>query len=137
MPVEVYESALEQAKNDLTETTREFESVRIRKELMEKLFDALTQLTLHLNPVVETSAAPEASAQETPVIEAPKGAEEVAAHEVSLAEAPAETEEAGAHEAPASEAPNETGEAVHEIAANETHEGAEAAADETQALQQG
>jgi len=53
MSIDVYKSALEQAKKDLTEVTREFESARTRKELMEKLFDALTQLTLYLNPVEE------------------------------------------------------------------------------------
>jgi hypothetical protein len=137
MPVEVYESALEQAKNDLTETTREFESVRIRKELMEKLFDALTQLTLHLNPVGETSAAPEAAAQEAPAAEAPEGAEGTAAHEASATEVPEEAGDVVAHEVPPTEAPEEAGEAVHEVAAAEAHEGAEPASGEVQALQEG
>jgi hypothetical protein len=117
MSIDVYKSALEQAKKDLTEVTREFESARTRKELMEKLFDALTQLTLYLNPVEEPTAAPED-----------------AAHEVSTTGAAEESVEAAEHEAPATEAPEE---AVHEVAATEAREGAEAAEDEVQVLQEG
>ncbi len=116
MPVAVYESALEQAKNDLTDATREFESVRIRKELMEKLLDALTQLTSHLNPQDEPPAVPVAVVHEAPATEVPAEAEE-AAHEVSTTGAPEE--------------------AAHEVVAAMAHEGTEAAQDEAHSRQEG
>jgi hypothetical protein len=148
MSIDVYKSALEQAKKDLTEVTREFESARTRKELMEKLFDALTQLTLYLNPVEEPTAAPEDAAHEVSTTGAAEESVEAAGHEVSetgvpeeaavqevsATEAPEEAEQAVAHEAPATEAPEE---AVHEVAATEAREGAEAAEDEVQVLQEG
>jgi hypothetical protein len=67
MSVTVYESALEQAKNDLTWITREFERLRLRKELIEKLVDVLTPLISNLNPVEELAASHEAAAPEAPV----------------------------------------------------------------------
>jgi len=138
MSIDVYKSALEQAKKDLTEVTREFESARTRKELMEKLFDALTQLTLYLNPVEEPTAAPEDAAHEVSTTGAAEESVEAAEHEVSETgvpeEAAVQAEQAVAHEAPATEAPEE---AVHEVAATEAREGAEAAEDEVQVLQEG
>ncbi len=67
MSVRVYENALEQAKNDLNWVTREFERLRVRKELTEKLLDVLTPLISNLNPAEEPTVSPEAVAPETPL----------------------------------------------------------------------
>jgi hypothetical protein len=67
MPVEVYESALEQAKNDLSGINGELEKLRVRKELVEKFLDALTPLISNLNPAEGPTAPPQAVAPVTPV----------------------------------------------------------------------
>lgn len=66
MSVEVYESALEQAKNDLTWITREFERLRIQKELLENFLGALTPLLSNLNGTDEPAASPEYAVHDAP-----------------------------------------------------------------------
>jgi hypothetical protein len=66
MSVKVYEGALEQAKNDLVWITREFEKLRIRKELLENFLSALTPLISNLNSVDDSAASPESAAHEAP-----------------------------------------------------------------------
>jgi hypothetical protein len=67
MSVSVYESALEQAKHDLNWITQEFERLRLRKELIEKLLDVLTPLISNLHPIEEPAASHEAAAHEAPM----------------------------------------------------------------------
>jgi hypothetical protein len=69
MSVNVYESALEQAKNDLEWITREFERLRTRKELLENFLGALAPLISNLNSVDAPAASSESAANETPALQ--------------------------------------------------------------------
>ncbi|HUX46043.1 MAG TPA: hypothetical protein VMV57_14945 [Terracidiphilus sp.] len=59
MSVMIYESALEQAQNDLAWITREFEKLRIRKELLESSVGVLMPLILNLKAIDEPNQSPE------------------------------------------------------------------------------
>jgi hypothetical protein len=69
MSVQIYENALDQARNDLAWITREFEKLRIRKELLESFEGALNALIANLNstgepaPSADHSGSEEAHAQ--------------------------------------------------------------------------
>jgi hypothetical protein len=65
MSVQIYDSALDQARNDLAWITREFERLRIRKELLDSSVGALTSLIAHLKSAEEPAPSPDHSAPES------------------------------------------------------------------------
>ncbi len=53
MSVQIYENALDQARNDLAWINTEFEKLRVRKELLDSSVGALTSLISHLKTLEE------------------------------------------------------------------------------------
>jgi hypothetical protein len=53
MSVQIYENALDQARNDLAWINSELEKLRVRKELLDSSVGALTSLISHFKAVEE------------------------------------------------------------------------------------